>query len=63
MSAKVWHYMRLSVEMLLEKFATDAELIEQPLIRSGNQLAIGWDEAFGGMLSPKQRLKRHHESF
>ncbi|MEZ4630745.1 MAG: ArsC/Spx/MgsR family protein [Deinococcales bacterium] len=39
-------YMRLSVEMLLEKFATDAELIEQPLIRSGNQLAIGWDEAF-----------------
>ncbi len=39
-------YLRLDDEALLERLLADPALLVQPLVRSGNHLTLGWDEAF-----------------
>lgn len=39
-------YMRVPDEQMLDKLINDPKLLQQPLIRAGNVLQIGWDEAF-----------------
>ncbi len=38
-------FLRLSDEQLLERMLATPSLIRQPLLRSGNVLEVGWDEA------------------
>ena len=38
-------YLRVSDEQMLEKLLDDPRLMVQPLVRSGNTLSVGWDEA------------------
>jgi arsenate reductase (glutaredoxin) len=38
-------YLRVSNEQLIQKLIADPRLLVQPLIRSGNTLSVGWDEA------------------
>lgn len=38
-------YLRLSDEALMDKLMADPKLMKQPLLRSGSELAIGWNEA------------------
>jgi arsenate reductase-like glutaredoxin family protein len=39
-------HLRLSDEALLERLLADPALLVQPLVRSGNLLGLGWDEAY-----------------
>lgn len=38
-------YMRVSDEGMMQKLIDDPTLMVQPLVRSGNLLSVGWDEA------------------
>lgn len=38
-------YQRLSDEALLQRLLDTPALLRQPLVRSGNTLGVGWDEA------------------
>lgn len=38
-------FLRLGEEAWLERFARHPELLRQPLLRAGNEVAVGWDEA------------------
>ena len=38
-------YMRVGDEVMMEKLSQDPALMVQPLVRSGNTLTVGWDEA------------------
>lgn len=37
-------YMRVSDDDLLEKLLKNPKMMQQPLLKSGNDLSIGWDE-------------------
>ncbi len=39
-------YMRVGDEEMIAKLIADPGLLVQPLVRSGNALTAGWDEAF-----------------
>lgn len=39
-------YMRLTDDDLLARALENPKLLKQPLVRSGNLVAVGWDEAF-----------------
>ncbi len=38
-------YMRVGDEAMIERLTQDPALMVQPLVRSGNTLTVGWDEA------------------
>lgn len=38
-------YLRVSDEGMVQKLIDDPKLMVQPLLRSGNVLSVGWDEA------------------
>ena len=39
-------YLKLSDDALLERLLATPALLKQPLVRSGDALKVGWDEAF-----------------
>ncbi len=39
-------YMRVSDDELLEKLLANPKLMQQPLLKDGNTLSIGWDEQY-----------------
>ena len=38
-------YMRVPEEQMIDKLIDNPKLLKQPLMRAGNVLSIGWDEA------------------